>query len=192
MPATTELERVDDFLHRWQALPHRQKHPVTGEIPFSDMQFAAVHHPDPWVRRGCLYFLDHYANETSTHTFLAALDDPVTPVRELALHGLACEQCRAVELCVADVVPVLSRVIASDTSAEVRQKAIPLLLRLSGRDARARAAMEAAASSDNDPLVRHVAVAALEGRPRDALRSRHDLLRRSKTRKGKAIASLQS
>jgi hypothetical protein len=154
VPAKSELEKVDDFLQRWRALPHKQKHGLTHEIPLSDMQTAAVHHPDPWVRRAGLFFLDHYANDTSTHTFLAALGDPVTPVRELALHGLACEQCRAVELCVADVVPVLSRVIESDTSAEVRHKAIPILLRLSGRDARARAALEVAASSDDDPLVR--------------------------------------
>jgi hypothetical protein len=186
MPADGELERVNDFLHRWSAVPHNQKHALTNEIPLSDMQVAAVHHPDPWVRRVCLFFLDHYANDTSTHTFLAALDDPVTPVRELALHGLACEQCRAMELRVADVVPVLSRVVDSDTSADVRHKAIPLLLRLSGRDVRARAAIERAASSDDDALVRQVAVAALEGRYRDALRSRHDLLRRAKTRKGKA------
>jgi hypothetical protein len=189
MPAAGELERVNDFLHRWEAMLHTQKHALTNEIPLSDMQVAAVHHPDPWVRRRCLFFLDHYANDTSTHTFLAALDDPVTPVRELALHGLACEQCRALELCVADVVPVLSRVVESDTSADVRHKAIPLLLRLSGRDVRARVALERAASYDDDQLVRQVAVAALEGRYRDALRSRHDLLRRSKTRRGKATAS---
>ncbi len=190
MPADDALERVDNFLRRWNAVPHKQKHCLTKEIPLADMQIAAVDHPDPWARRACLYFLDHYANDTSTYTFLAALDDPVTPVRELALHGLACEQCRAVELCVADVVPVLSRVIASDTSADIRHRAIPILLRLSGRDARARAAIEVAASSDEDPLVRQVAVAALEGRYRDALRSRHDLLRRSKTRKGKTVPPL--
>ena len=137
MAADSELETVDDFLHRWKALrhkPHTQRHGLTNEIPFADMQIAAIQHPDPWVRRSCLFFLDHYANDTSTHTFLAALDDPVTPVRELALHGLACEQCRAVELCVADVVPVLSRVVASDTSADVRHRAIPILLRLADRD----------------------------------------------------------
>jgi hypothetical protein len=40
--------------------------------------------------------------------------------------------------------------------------------------------------SDDDSLIRDVAAAALEGQVRDAARSRHDLRRRMKTRRGKA------
>ena len=166
-------------------MPNKQRHQLAPEVPISDMQVAARTHPDPWVRRGCLGFLDHYASDASAHTFLAALDDPVTFVREAALHGLACEQCRAAELCVADVVPILSSVLATDSSPEVRHKVVPLLLCLSDRDSRARAALERAAVSDDDPLIRKVAYAALQGQVRDASRSRHDLGRRAKTRKGK-------
>jgi HEAT repeat protein len=155
------------------------------------MRTAALRHRDPWVRRRCLFFLDHYANDESTATFLAALDDPVTPVRAMALHALAFDRCRAAELCVADVVPVLSRVVGSDTSPDIRQKTVPILMGLSTRDARARVALEEAARNDGDPFVREVAVAALEGRPRDALRSRHDLLRRAKARRSKAARSLR-
>jgi hypothetical protein len=86
---------------------------------------------------------------------------------------------------VEDVVPVLTRVVESDPSPEVRQRAIPILLRLSHRDSRPREAIERAAATDDDPLVREVALAALEGRERDALRSRNDLRRRARTRRGK-------
>jgi hypothetical protein len=184
-----DLREVNDFLRRLRALPNKQRHTLIPELPLAQMRTAAVRHPDPWVRRATMFFLDHYANDASTSTFLAALDDPFTPVREMALHGLACEQCRVAELCVDDVVPVLCRVVTSDPSPDVRHKAIPILLRLSNRDARARAAIESAASSDPDPFVQQAAVAALEGRYRDALRSRHDLVRRSKTRRAKANAA---
>jgi hypothetical protein len=190
MPDAEELETVYDFLCRFRALPNKQRHFAASELPLAEMHLAATCHPDPWVRRSCLYFLDHYANDESTSTFLAALDDPVTPVREMALHGLACERCRSAELCVDDVVPVLSRIVDADASPDIRHKVVPILMGLSGRDARARTALERVACSDQDPLVREVAVAALEGRYRDALRSRHDLLRRAKTRRGKTVRSL--
>jgi HEAT repeat protein len=187
--ADRDLQEVSDFFRRLRALPKKRRHALMAELPVAPMQTAALRHPDPWVRRATMFFLDHYANDASTPTFLAALDDPCTPVREMALHGLACEQCRAAELCVDDVVPVLCRVVASDPSPDVRHKAIPILLRLSNRDARARVALESAASSDSDQFVQQAAVAALEGRFRDALRSRHDLVRRSKTRRAKASAA---
>jgi HEAT repeat protein len=183
-----QLGEAEAFLRRWNSLPNKQAPRLAPEIPIAAMQVAAVRHPDPWVRRSCLSFLDHYANDASTSTFLAALDDPVTPVRAMALHGLACDQCRTDELCVGDVVPVLSRVVRSDPNPEVRHAAIPILLRLSNRDRRAREAIETAAATDGDPLVRQVATAALDGRVRDALRSRHDLRRMSRTRSGKASA----
>jgi HEAT repeat protein len=186
------LEEADEFLRRWSERPNKQRHRLAPEILIPALQVAAVQHPDPWLRRSALFFLDHYANAASTATFLAALDDPVTPVREMALHGLACEQCRSDALCVAGVMPVLSRVVQADPSPEVRHKAIPILLRVSDRDPGARDVIERVAGTDPDPLVRQVAAAALEGRLRDALRSRHDLDRRSRTRRGKAARSRPS
>jgi HEAT repeat protein len=188
MSGSHDLATVDDFIGRYRALPNKKRRFQASDLPIAEMQTAAIRHRDPWVRRTCLSFLDHYANDESTTTFLAALDDPVTPVREMALHGLACERCRTTELCVEDVVPVLSRVVDADASPDIRQKAIPILMRLAPRDSRARTALEGAARVDSDPLIRAVAVAALEGRTQDALRSRHDLLRRAKTRRSKAAS----
>jgi hypothetical protein len=189
MPAGTQSDVVGAFLRRWNALPNKQRYQLIPELPIPAMQIAAVTHPDPWMRRGCLSFLDHYANDESIHVFLRALDDPIPFVREMALHGLSCERCRAAELCVADVVPVLSRVLATDTSPEVRHKVIPILMNFLSRSSPAHEALRRASLSDEDILVRQVAAAALEGRERDACRSRHDLRRRAKTRRGKAVAS---
>jgi HEAT repeats len=186
MSSEGQLEEAAAFLRRWNARPNKQAPLLAPEIPIAAMQAAAVHHPDPWFRRSCLSFLDHYANDESASTFLAALGDPVTLVREMALHGLAYERCRVDALCLADVMPVLSRVVRTDPSPDVRHQTVPILLRLSNRDPRAREVIGEVAQSDDDPLVRQVAVAALEGRVRDAMRSRHDMRRAARSRRGKA------
>jgi HEAT repeat protein len=131
------------------------------------MKQAAIEHEDPWVRRKCLSFLDHHASDESASVFLQALDDPVAPVRDLALHALACEQCRTEELCVAEVTPRIARVLDGDPNPEVRFKAIPILRRLASRDRTALTAIERAAENDADERVREAAAAILRGeRPR--------------------------
>jgi hypothetical protein len=189
MRADAQSDAVNAFFRRWNALPNKQRYQLVPEVPIPDMQLAAIADPNPWLRRGCLSFLDHYANDESIHVFLRALDDPVPFVREMALHGLSCERCRTDELCVADVVPVLSRVLATDPSPEVRHKVVPILMNLVSRSRRAHEAVRRSSLSDEDVLVRQVASAAVEGRERDACRSRHNLRRQSKTRRGKADAS---
>jgi HEAT repeat protein len=188
MQAGIPSDVVGAFLRRWNALPNKQRYQLVPELPIPEMQRAALTHPNPWLRRGCVSFLDHYANDESIHVFLGALDDPVPFVREIALHGLSCERCRTAELCVADVVPVLSRVLATDESPAVRHKVVPILMHLSNRSSPAREALRRSSLADDDILVRQAATAALEGRERDACRSRHDLRRRAKTRRGKAVA----
>ena len=131
------------FLRRWNALPNKQRYQLVPELPIPEMQLAAITHSNPWLRRGCLSFLDHYANDESVRTFLGALDDPVPFVREMALHGLSCEQCRTAELCVADVVPVLSRVLATVKSPEVRHKVVPILMNSLSRSSTAHEACDA-------------------------------------------------
>jgi hypothetical protein len=189
MRADAPSDVVAAFFRRWNALPNKHRYQLVPEVPIPEMQLAAIADPNPWLRRGCLSFLDHHANDESIHVFLRALDDPVPFVREMALHGLSCERCRADELCVADVVPVLARVLATDTSPEVRHKVVPLLMNLVSRSSPAQEALRRCSLSDDDILVRQVASAALEGRQRDARRSRHDLHRQAKTRRGKAVAS---
>jgi hypothetical protein len=192
MRADAQSNVVVAFLRRWNALPNKQRYQLVPEVPIPEMQLAAIADPNPWLRCGCLSFLDHYANDESIHVFLGALDDPVPFVREMALHGLSCERCRTDDLCVADVVPVLSRVLATDPSPEVRHKVVPLLMDLVSRSSPAQEALRRSSLADADILVRQAAAAALEGRERDARRSRHDLRRQAKTRRGKAAAARDS
>ena len=153
---------IEDFYARWGTGTAKQRAKVVARAPLADLQVAAVEHPDPFVRRWCLFFLDHYANDESMAVFAEALHDPVDFVRNMALHSLACETCKSEDLCVADVVPGLVAVLTTDPSPELRIKAIPLLLRLP--DPRGRAAVESAARRDRDPIVRRAAADALVGR----------------------------
>jgi HEAT repeat protein len=141
----------------------RQKSKLVKRAPLADLHDVALHHPDPFVRRDCLFFLDHYANESSTSVFASALVDPVDFVRNAALHSIACESCRTAELCVADVVTLVTGVLESDPSPELRTKAIPTLLRLAGRDGRVWEAINHAGQNDPDQIVRQAAAAALGG-----------------------------
>ncbi len=158
---------VEGFFQAWESASHRKQERLRATVPIAEMQQAAIDHEDPWVRRPCLGFLDHYAPDSSTAVFVKALDDSVAPVRDIALHGLACEQCRTEDLCVTDVTPKVVRVLESDPNPEVRFKAIPILRRLSSRDPSALAAIARAVEIDADERVRLAAAAILRGeRPR--------------------------
>jgi hypothetical protein len=162
---TAEACRSDtSYLERFFSATSRQKPQLARKAPLGDLHAAALHHPDPFARRKCLSFLDHYANEVSSAVFAEALHDPVDFVRNCALHSIACETCRTEELCVADVVPSIVRLLKDDPSPELRTKAIPTLLRLAGRDSRAREAIGRAAEHDPDAIVRQAAADALSGR----------------------------
>ncbi len=163
MATTSGFSDVDDFLAGFAQVQPRKRSRAAERAPLARVQLAALGHPDPFVRRACLDFLDHHANDESGAVFAAALADPVEPVRNMALHSIACERCRSEELCLTDVVPALIRVLETDPSPEMRHKAIPKLLEFADRDPRARVAVATAASSDRDDLVRDVARRALAG-----------------------------
>ncbi len=116
------------------------------------------------MRRDCLFFLDHHANDQSMAVFAKALHDPIDFVRNMALHSLACQSCKTGDLSATDVVPGLIEVLEHDRSVEMRSKVIPLLLRLSGEDFRAKPAVERSAQSDPDALIRQAAADGLSGR----------------------------
>jgi hypothetical protein len=151
------------YLQRFFSATPKQKSRLVKQAPLVDLEGAALRHPDPFARRQSLFFLDHYANDTSTAVFMAALHDRVDFVRNAALHSIACESCRTTELCVADVVPGIVEVLEADPSPELRTKAIPTLLRLGGHDHRAWEAIRGAAEQDPDEIVRRAATDALCG-----------------------------
>jgi HEAT repeat protein len=162
----SDLEIASDFVHRWAALPKERQARLGKQIPLAAVQVAALSHPDLAVRRFCLFLLDHYASDVSSDTFRRALRDPVASVREIALHGLACEACRCDDICVPDVVTDLVEILAADPNAEVRHKSVAALARFIGRDARPGAAIARAARHDQDPAIRAVAQSIMEtGQP---------------------------
>lgn len=160
--ATTRV--VDDFFSRWGSGTARQRAKAVARAPLPEIHAAALQHPDPLVRRWCLFFLDHYANDESMAVFAQALRDPIDFVRNAALHSFACDACKKGALCVADVVPGLVDVLRNDPSPELRLKAIPLLMRLASGEGVPREAVEASAEADPDPIVRSAAAEALAGR----------------------------
>jgi hypothetical protein len=153
-----------EFLHRFFSGTAKQRARLVPKAPLAAIQRAALGHQDPFMRRGCLFFLDHYANDESMGIFARALHDPVAFVRNAALHSLTCGTCKRSDLCVADVVPGLIDVLEHDLSVEMRTKAIPLLLMLSGQDSRAKPAVERAAQVDPDDLIRRACADGLAGR----------------------------
>ena len=161
---TADVAEATGFLKQFFQGTAKQRARRVVKAPLGAVQTAALHHPDPWVRRNCLFFLDHYANDQSMPVFARALRDPVEFVRNMALHSLSCEACKSEELCTADVVAGLVEVLEHDPSHALRTKAVPLLMRLSEREPRAWTALEDASAHDSDPVVRQAARSALAGR----------------------------
>lgn len=158
------IRTAEGFFKGFLRATSRQRARLSARAPLEEIHYTALHHPDAFVRRGVLGYLDHYANDKSMAVFAQALGDPVDFVRNIALHSLACEACKTDELCPTDVVPGLLDVMRNDPSPELRMKAIPLLLRLAPSDVGVRAAVEQCARADADDIVRTVANDALAGR----------------------------
>lgn len=168
---------VDEWLASWWAMVERRgaeapNRPlneyerawlVDHPLPLQDMQMAATGHPKARIRVSVLDFLDHHASDASTDVFRAALSDKVPRVRLAALHGLSCQRCRTDALAENEVVPAVSALATGDANTRVRHAAVLVLAAHSPRSAKARAALQVAAT-DSDGLVRQAAQAALDGR----------------------------
>jgi hypothetical protein len=162
-PTDDVTRRVERALSGPVARALKKKRPLP-KAALEDVQLGAIKHPDPKMRRWCLFLLDHYANDESMAVFAEALNDGVAVVRDAALHSIACEPCKDGELCVTDVVPLVIDLLESDPQAELRLKAARTLLGLAARDERAQAALERAGERDPDAVVRSCAREAARGR----------------------------
>ena len=87
--ADSELGEAGAFLRRFFSGTAKQRSRLAPKAPLAAIQIAALGHRDPFFRRGCLFFLDHYANDQSMAVFAQALHDPIDFVRNAALHGPA-------------------------------------------------------------------------------------------------------
>ncbi|MCH7812023.1 MAG: HEAT repeat domain-containing protein [Chloroflexi bacterium] len=85
-------------------------------------------HAEPLVRRRCLDFLDHHADELCIDDLRrVALHDPVPQVRRFAVHALSCVRCKTSPLR-ADLVDFVALVASgSDENVKVRREAIYML-----------------------------------------------------------------
>ena len=126
------------------------------------VQTGAVEHADPYIRRSCLWALDHYANDESMHTFAAALTDDVHFVRDIALHSIACDSCKCQPAEADAIVQPLIEVLAKDPKPDLCIKALSVLLRFVDRDD-VGAALHHASRANTDPVVRRCAADALAG-----------------------------
>ena len=98
---------VDALFARMRATSAKRRSRVAARAPLDRIKRAALHHPDAFVRRDCVAFLDHYANDDSVDVFASALADPVDFVRHFAVHSIGCETCKTEQLSASDVVPHL-------------------------------------------------------------------------------------
>jgi HEAT repeat protein len=156
-------EEASVFLREFFSGTTRQRSRRLAKAPVRAVQVAALRHPDPFTRKECLFFLDHYANDQSTAVFSAALEDTVDFVRILAMHSLTCTSCKLEALDTAEVVPGLIQVVSSDPRPDLRLRAISMMVQLAPGDGAAQSALEAAATNDPDQLIRRAAVDALQG-----------------------------
>ncbi len=107
---------------------------------------AALHHPDPDVRRRAARALDHVPLTDQTVDALVALArrETIPAVRSAAVHVLACEGCKT-DACPTsqDIVGLLIDILHNDVSADVRRQTIDGL-RSAAMEPRVQSALRAA------------------------------------------------
>ena len=116
-----------------------------------------LQHPEPRVRRCCVDFLDHHADDDCADDLRrVALHDPVPRVRRFAVHALGCVRCKTSPLEM-DLIEFLAMVAAhSDESAKVRREAIYALSH-QPQDSRATAVLRLVLEQETDRELRKAA-----------------------------------
>lgn len=154
----------DQQIQRWIAdlvVAHRSRDAAKALLALGPVARPFVEEAllddDPGIRAACTRLLDRLADNDSFGLMLLLLDDPDPRVRHNAMHALACDRCKADDVCAlprAEIVPTAAKVLAGDEHASVRTIALEVLGRWVHDDAHALAAIERAAHDDRDPMVR--------------------------------------
>ena len=107
-------------------------------------------HPEPPVRRGCLHFLDHHADDLCIDDLRrVALHDPVPHVRRFAVHALGCVRCKTRPLDI-DLIEFLAMIVARrNENVKVRREAI-YALSLQPQNSRAIPALRLVLEQESD------------------------------------------
>ena len=119
--------------------------------------------------------------------FAAAFRDSVDFVRNVALHSIACNRCKEIDVCARDVVPALVDVLRRDRSPELRIKSIGLLATFVGQDPQAGEEIARAAADDEHLVVRCAAQDALTDRPLRAPTRRYERQERRLVRRADVL-----
>lgn len=98
---------------------------IAAGSPGLSAVLRGLDHPEPPVRRGCLDFLDHHADELCIDDLRrVAASDPVPHVRRFAVHALSCIRCKTRPLGT-DLTEFLTSVaVRTDENVKVRREAI--------------------------------------------------------------------
>ena len=162
-PTADRLLR-DQQIERWIAdlvVPHRSRDAAKALLQLGPVARPAVEEglfaDDPDLRAVCTRLLDRLADNDSFDFMLLLLDDPDHRVRFNAMHALACDRCKADDVCAlpkAQIIPTAAKVLADDPHPHVRNVALEVLARWVHEDDTARTALERAAVDDPDTMVR--------------------------------------
>jgi hypothetical protein len=153
-------EEIDELIAEL-AIPHRARKAywrllVTGRDALDAIR-QALAHPNPDVRFYCTLAMDHLADSDSFGTLVGLLDDASPRVRLHALHALACDRCKADDVCTPpkdDVLQPALRALRTDPSPHVRAMAVEVVGRWVHTDSGAERALVDAQRDDASPAVR--------------------------------------
>lgn len=158
--ARQAVEEYAETFHigRRKSLALRDQLFEEGELtPLVDMLLAGVRHHNPKVRFECAHAMDMYSDERCAGALLELLDDPVPRVRRIAVHSIACDDCKITPLQAMVTsrsgrpVDLVERVVAlamDDPSIQVRRHATVALAMFT--DVRSTAAAERIAAYEQD------------------------------------------
>jgi hypothetical protein len=162
-PTADRLLR-DQQIERWihdLVVPHRSRDAARALLQLGPVARPAVEEgllsDDAGVRAACTRLLDRLADNDSFDLMLWLLDDPDHRVRHNAIHALACDRCKADDVCALpreQLIPATSAILADDPHPYVRAIALEVLARWVHDDEVARTALERAAHDDPDATVR--------------------------------------
>lgn len=156
------LERVAiDRLIEELAIPHRARYAYRQLVGLGRAALPAVEEgllsDNVDIRRHCTRAIDRLAGSDSFELMLLLVDDDDPVVRLHALHALACDRCKADDVCLLpreELIDLSRRVLVEDGEAITRALALEILGRWVHEDDRALAAIETARTSDPHATVR--------------------------------------
>lgn len=118
---------------------------------------GGLEHDSGAVRSACTRLMDRLARSESFDTLITLCADPEPSVRIHALHALACDRCKAEDVCLLDADHILRVAIDAlrfDPDALTRAMAVEVVGRYAHTHADAVTALIRARTTDSNPTVR--------------------------------------